>query len=208
MIVIDAAARRGQTRRPIRLSVCDLSLDPASREVTRGGRRIDLTATEYRLLECLMRRPGQVLPREVLVESVWGIASEVEPNNAITAAPVGKNGARYRLGLRRLGEAEPPLEPSTPHDGEGLRSGLANCFRSSTARVLLGVLFAVVVGAFLLGTFGAFQTRDAEFLQQVLRRNNSTSHSTVPGADANSTPKESVQSHDIPVQQAASEENH
>ena len=50
----------------------DLELDPATREVTRGGRAIDLTRTEFSLLELFMRNPRQVLTRTIIFERVWG----------------------------------------------------------------------------------------------------------------------------------------
>jgi two-component system, OmpR family, response regulator MprA len=50
----------------------DLSLDPATREVTRGTRPIELTRTEFLLLELLLRNARQVLPREVIFDRVWG----------------------------------------------------------------------------------------------------------------------------------------
>ena len=51
-----------------------------AREVTRGGRKIALTRTEYGLLELLMKRAGRVVTRENLIESVWGPDSEVRSN--------------------------------------------------------------------------------------------------------------------------------
>ena len=50
----------------------DLSLDPGTRDVLRGNRRIELTRTEFLLLELLLRNPRQVLPREVIFDRVWG----------------------------------------------------------------------------------------------------------------------------------------
>jgi len=50
----------------------DLQLDPATREVTRGGRPIELTRTEFSLLELFMLNPRQVLTRSVIFERVWG----------------------------------------------------------------------------------------------------------------------------------------
>jgi two-component system, OmpR family, response regulator MprA len=50
----------------------DLVLDPATREVTRGGRSIELTRTEFSLLELFMRNPRQVLTRTIIFERVWG----------------------------------------------------------------------------------------------------------------------------------------
>jgi two-component system response regulator MprA len=49
-----------------------LSLDHQTREVSRGGRALDLTRTEYALLELFMRNPRQVLTRELIMERVWG----------------------------------------------------------------------------------------------------------------------------------------
>jgi two-component system response regulator MprA len=50
----------------------DLSLDPTTREVHRGDREIELTKTEFALLEQLMRHPRQVLTRSQIFEAVWG----------------------------------------------------------------------------------------------------------------------------------------
>jgi two-component system response regulator MprA len=50
----------------------DLVLDPGAHEVERGGREIELTRTEFLLLELLLRHPRQVLPRSVIFEHVWG----------------------------------------------------------------------------------------------------------------------------------------
>jgi two-component system response regulator MprA len=49
-----------------------LELDPTTREVTRGGRPIELTRTEFSLLELFMRNPRQVLTRTIIFERVWG----------------------------------------------------------------------------------------------------------------------------------------
>jgi two-component system response regulator MprA len=54
------------------LRFADLSLDPGTREVLRDGRKIDLTRTEFLLLELLLRNSRQVLPREVIFDRVWG----------------------------------------------------------------------------------------------------------------------------------------
>jgi two-component system, OmpR family, response regulator MprA len=50
----------------------DLELDPTTREVTRGDRPIELTRTEFSLLELFMRNPRQVLTRTIIFERVWG----------------------------------------------------------------------------------------------------------------------------------------
>jgi two-component system response regulator MprA len=54
------------------LRFSDLSLDPGTREVRRGERLIELTRTEFLLLELLLRNARQVLPREVIFDRVWG----------------------------------------------------------------------------------------------------------------------------------------
>jgi two-component system, OmpR family, response regulator MprA len=54
------------------LRFSDLSLDPGTREVRRGSRRIELTRTEFLLLELLLRNARQVLAREVIFDRVWG----------------------------------------------------------------------------------------------------------------------------------------
>ena len=50
----------------------DVSLDPSTREVHRGERRLQLTRTEFNLLELFMRNPKQVLTRSQIYERVWG----------------------------------------------------------------------------------------------------------------------------------------
>jgi DNA-binding response OmpR family regulator len=77
---IRAVSRRGPIPQLVTLQVQDLTLNPASREVARGGRRVSLTRTEYGLLELLMRRAGRVVTRENLIEAVWGFDSEVRSN--------------------------------------------------------------------------------------------------------------------------------
>jgi two-component system response regulator MprA len=59
------------------LTLADLSLDPASHEVRRGERSLELTRTEFALLELLLRNAGRVLTRDVIMDRVWGY--ELEP---------------------------------------------------------------------------------------------------------------------------------
>jgi two-component system, OmpR family, response regulator MprA len=54
------------------LSFADLTMDVASRDVSRGGRAIELTRTEFTLLEMFLRRPRRVLDRSFILEEVWG----------------------------------------------------------------------------------------------------------------------------------------
>lgn len=75
-----AVKRRALAAQETHLTVGDLTLDPASREVTRGDTRISLTRTEYNLLERLMYRAGKVVSRRSLIEAVWGFDREIEEN--------------------------------------------------------------------------------------------------------------------------------
>jgi two-component system OmpR family response regulator len=77
---VRALVRRGATERPAVLRAGDLSLDPATREVRRGDASIDLTPKEFALLECLLRRPGEVLGRLELIEHVWDHAFDADSN--------------------------------------------------------------------------------------------------------------------------------
>jgi DNA-binding response OmpR family regulator len=69
---IRALLRRRPPRGSASLTVGDLSLNPDTREVTRGGRRIELTNREFELLEYLMRNERLVISRERLLDEVWG----------------------------------------------------------------------------------------------------------------------------------------
>jgi two-component system OmpR family response regulator len=75
-----ALARRGRPERPAVLTVGDLELDPARREVRRGEQLIELSAKEFALLEVLMRRQGEVLSRLELIEAAWDFAYENRSN--------------------------------------------------------------------------------------------------------------------------------
>lgn len=75
-----AVSRRAPIPHSVRLTVADLALDTISRRVTRQHRPIALTPKEFSLLELLMRRAGQVIPRDAILSAVWGFESEVEPN--------------------------------------------------------------------------------------------------------------------------------
>jgi heavy metal response regulator len=68
---IRALLRRGAALTANPIAVGELSVDMATRQVQRGGRRIDLSAREYALLEYLARHAGQVLSRTMILEKVW-----------------------------------------------------------------------------------------------------------------------------------------
>lgn len=69
---VRALLRRRQPAALLTLSVADLTLDPMTRAVKRGARRIELTQKEFALLEHLMRHAGHVVSRTMIAEHVWG----------------------------------------------------------------------------------------------------------------------------------------
>lgn len=69
---LKANLRRGSEEDPDQLHFLDLSLNRRTREIKRGDRTIELTATEYDLLEYLISHPRQVLTRDQILERVWG----------------------------------------------------------------------------------------------------------------------------------------
>jgi len=60
------------TELPQTLTFGDLHLNTVTRKATRAGRHIELTATEYGLLELFMRHPRQILDRQTILQRVWG----------------------------------------------------------------------------------------------------------------------------------------
>jgi len=75
-----AVARRGPAPHPACLQVADLVLNPATHQVVRGNQEIHLSPTEFRLLECLMRRTGRVVSRNAIIQAVWDFDHDVEEN--------------------------------------------------------------------------------------------------------------------------------
>ncbi len=71
-----AITRRSEQSEAETVQIGDLVLDPASHRVTRAGSPIDLTPKEFDLLELLMRRRGEVLPRATILDHVWDFAYE------------------------------------------------------------------------------------------------------------------------------------
>ena len=72
--------RRGRSMEPEVLRVADIELDLLRRRVVRGGRRIDLTAKEFALLELLLRRHDEVLPRSLIASQVWDMNFDSDTN--------------------------------------------------------------------------------------------------------------------------------
>ena len=77
---VRALLRRGPSERPPVLVAGDLSLDPATRRVTRGDVEVDLTAKEFALLELFLRHPGEALSRTRILEHVWDFAYDGDSN--------------------------------------------------------------------------------------------------------------------------------
>src|SRR6266566_3692165 len=75
-----ALRRRNPTAGP-QLHVQDVTMDDATREVRRDGRAIDLSAREFDLLRLLMMQPDQVLPRDRILDQVWGYNFFGDANN-------------------------------------------------------------------------------------------------------------------------------
>ncbi len=73
--------RRGQASAvPTRLQVADLEVDLLKRRASRGSQRIDLTAKEFALLELLLRRQGEVLPKSLIASQVWDMNFDSDTN--------------------------------------------------------------------------------------------------------------------------------
>jgi two-component system OmpR family response regulator len=79
---VDALARRGESvaEAHTKLKLADLELDRMTRRVTRSGKKIELTAREFQLLEFMMRHSGQVVTRTMLLEGVWDYHFDPQTN--------------------------------------------------------------------------------------------------------------------------------
>lgn len=78
---VRAVLRRGPVSSPIIISVGDLEIDSGAHAASRAGRLLPLTPREFRLLELLARSSPRVVPRQTILEEVWGFNSEVSENN-------------------------------------------------------------------------------------------------------------------------------
>lgn len=72
--------RRGRSKEPEVLKAADLELDVLRRRVTRADRRIELTAKEFALLELLLRRRGEILPRSLIASQIWDMNFDSDTN--------------------------------------------------------------------------------------------------------------------------------
>ena len=77
---VRALLRRRDTDRAPVLRLDDLTVDPATRRVARGERRLELTARQYALLEYFLRNVGRVLTRQMIAQHVWGLDFDAESN--------------------------------------------------------------------------------------------------------------------------------
>ncbi|EMF56653.1 MULTISPECIES: response regulator transcription factor [Streptomyces] len=110
-----AAAQAGAAEVDEALTFADLRMDLSTREVTRGVRPVELTRTEFTLLEMFMAHPRQVLTREQILKAVWGFDFEPSSNSLDV----------YVMYLRRKTEAggEPRLVHTVRGVGYVLRQG-------------------------------------------------------------------------------------
>jgi DNA-binding response OmpR family regulator len=77
---VRAVGRRGPIPQPVCLEAAGIVMNPGTRKVCRAGRPIELTRTEFAILDVLMRNAGRVVTRDSLIESVWGGSSDIESN--------------------------------------------------------------------------------------------------------------------------------
>ncbi|HEX8941022.1 MAG TPA: response regulator transcription factor [Candidatus Limnocylindrales bacterium] len=75
-----ALARRPPARRSNRLSAGPIVLDESTRRVSVAGHEVQLSRREFSILECLLRRPGQVLSRDQLLDYAWPYGAALTPN--------------------------------------------------------------------------------------------------------------------------------
>ena len=111
---IRALLRRAQDSEPNRLTVADLELDLAAREVTRAGQRIDLTTCEFEFAKCLIQNKGRVVSREAL-------------------------GGKLRQGIRRTG----PLDNNVDVHVARLRRKIDAAYSAKLIHTVRGVGFIV-----------------------------------------------------------------
>ncbi len=95
--------RRSQPALPERLAFGDVVIDPVTRVISRGGKRIELTNREFRILEYLARNAGRVVTRSMLLEHVWDYNFDPQTNI------IDQHVSRLRQKLDRLG-SEPLIE--------------------------------------------------------------------------------------------------
>lgn len=116
---IQALLRRGRTSTAVRLNVKDLHLDLMTRRVERAGRRVDLTAREFDLLEYLMRHARATVSREMLAQDIWRDVGRATPLDNVIDVHIarlrrkidGPNLARLIHTVRGVGFCVGELDP-------------------------------------------------------------------------------------------------
>jgi two-component system, OmpR family, response regulator len=103
-----ALGRRPPTRKSIALRSGPFELDETTRRVTIGGKPVDLSQREFSILECLLRRPGQVLSRDQLLDYAWPYGVALTPNTVeayihLLREKVGTHAAAYIETVRGVG---------------------------------------------------------------------------------------------------------
>ena len=98
---IRALLRRGREHDLARLSVGDLTMDLATRRVTRAARPLELTVREFELLECLLRQQGRAVSRETLARDVWKETARTTPLDNVIDVHIAR--------LRRKVDADQPV---------------------------------------------------------------------------------------------------
>ena len=110
-----ALARRGTAPLSLVLTAGDLTLNTGTREVARRDRVLQLTRTEYGLLELLLRNAGRIVTREQIIETIWGYDAEIGPTNLDTFM--------HLLRAKVDAAAEPKLIHTVRGVGYTLRTG-------------------------------------------------------------------------------------
>ena len=96
---VGALARRPPIVATTSLKVGDLEIDLLSRAVTRGGKRIDLLAQEFKILEYLMRHAGEIVTRTMLLEKVWDF--HFDPKTNIVETHISRLRSKIDKGFER-----------------------------------------------------------------------------------------------------------
>lgn len=107
---IRALLRRGKSDAPVSMRMGTLEMDVVTRTVSRGARRLDLTAREFELLEFLLRNNGRVVSREMLAREVWKEAGRGTPIDNVIDVHVAR--------LRR--KLDDPFEHKLLHTVRGV----------------------------------------------------------------------------------------
>jgi DNA-binding response OmpR family regulator len=103
-----ALGRRPPTRSTMRLTAGSIVLDESLRRVTVAGKEVQLSGREYSILECLLRRPGQVLSRDQLLDYAWPYGAALTPNTVeayihLLREKLGTDGAASIETVRGMG---------------------------------------------------------------------------------------------------------